>query len=440
MQRIQCEEIYRRSRQVIPGGVNSPVRAFTGLDETPLIVESGSRDTIIDSDGFTYIDYCCSWGALIHGHAHPQIVAAAQKRVAQGSSFGIATQVELKCAEAIVSSLPSIKKIRFVSSGTEATMSALRLARAFTGRDLLVKFSGHYHGHADSFLVRAGSGVTNLSPTSSSAGVPQDFIKHTISLTFNDFEEFRTFFKEHGQKVAAVIVEPIAANMGLVSPKDGFLEMVREETIKSRSLLIFDEVITGFRVGRGGAQGLFGIEPDLTCLGKIIGGGFPAAAFGGREEIMDRLAPQGNVYQAGTLSGNPVAMEAGFRAMHLCSQNKFYEELEAKTNLVTQPIRQYIQEHDLALSLQQVGSLFTIFFGKKIVENFDDARECDPNAFSSFFKVLLKKGIYFSPSQQEVNFVSSAHTRENLEYTGECVVEYLEAIRKPMTVTGSLFL
>ncbi len=411
---LKSEEIIRATSQVIPGGVNSPVRA-----QIPFIVESGCGETIVDVDGKTYLDFCCSWGALIHGHAHPQVVKAVQKRVAMGSSFGITTAVEAELAHQIVEHVPSVKKVRFVSSGTEATMSAVRLARGFTKRDLLIKFAGHYHGHADSFLVQAGSGVTNLS---SSAGVPDDFVKHTLCLPFNDFEAIERAFKEHGPRIAAVIVEPIAANMGLVFPKDGFLELLREKTRLSGALLIFDEVITGFRVALGGAQELYGIEPDLSCFGKIVGGGFPAAAFGGRSDIMDYLAPSGPVYQAGTLSGNPVAMEAGLQTLKLCAQPGFYQNLEKTTSLLTDPIRTAIEGKEMCL--HQAGSLFTLFFGKKVVENADDVKGCDFEAFTRYLDALLERGIYVSPSQFEVNFVSSAHTARSMALASQAVGEF----------------
>lgn len=423
--RLRSEETYRSLCQVTPYGVNSPVRAFSGLLETPLVAESGFGDKIVDVDGNTYLDYCCSWGALIHGHAHPLIVEAAQKRVAMGSSFGLTTPSEEKLAKLIVGHVPSVEKIRFVSSGTEATMSAARLARGFTKRDLLVKFSGHYHGHAESFLIQAGSGAAHLP---SSGGVPSDFIQHTLCLPYNDFEACERAFQEYGKAIAAIIVEPVAANMGLVLPKEGFLEMLRIESLKSGSLLIFDEVITGFRLALGGAQELFGIKPDLTCFGKIIGGGFPAAAFGGKAEIMECLAPGGNVYQAGTLSGNPVAMEAGFQAVSLCESPGFYESLEKKTSIITAAIEEFIEENALNLCINQVGSLFTIFFGNSMIENIEHVKKCDKEAFKRFFRLLFDNGIYLSPSQFEANFVSSAHSEESLIQTRDLILESLEQL------------
>lgn len=425
LERPKSRQIYQQACQVTPAGVNSPVRSFLELGITPLVVESGSGACIRDVDGYEYLDYCGSWGALIHGHAHPKIVTHAQKRLALGSTFGITSPVESRLAAKITEHVPSIEKIRFVSSGTEATMSAIRLARGFTGRDLLIKFAGHYHGHSDSLLVQAGSGVVSLNSTSSSAGVPQDFVKHTLSLPFNDFSALREAFQCYGSKIAAIIVEPVAANMGVVLPAEGFLEALREETQKVGALLIFDEVITGFRLGLGGAQEKFGIKPDLTTLGKIIGGGFPAAAFGGRADIMDYLAPNGPVYQAGTLSGNPVAMEAGYQALLLCEQPHFYENLETKTKEITDPIHDLIQSSNLPLTINQIGSLFTLFFRKGEVTNFQEAKQCNLTSFKKFFTHLFTNGVYFSPSQFEANFVSAAHTSDQISRVCELIVNVL---------------
>jgi len=423
--RHKSSKIYQKACDLIPAGVSSPVRAFGGLNQTPLIVESGCKEKVVDVDGFSYIDFCCSWGALIHGHAHPSIIKASRNRMDQGSSFGITTAIEGQLAQKIREHMPSLEKIRFVSSGTEATMSAARLARGFTGRDLLVKFAGHYHGHADSFLVEAGSGVVNVGPTASSAGVCQDVVKNTLVLPFNDFEGCYQLFKEHGKKIAAVILEPIAANMGVVFPVSGFLQMLREETLKMGALLIFDEVITGFRVALRGAGALYDVKPDLTCLGKVIGGGFPAAAFGGRADVMDYLAPKGPVYQAGTLSGNPVAMEAGFQTISLCEKKGFYQMLEEKTASIVNPVRQLIEEKELNVCIHQSGSLFTLFFGRRKVENLEDVKACDIGQFNRFFQALFQKGIYLSPSQFEANFVSSAHSTESLHYTRDSILAFL---------------
>lgn len=426
--RPKSQQCYEKLCQSIPGGVNSPVRSFKGLDQTPLVVERGIGDTIFDVDGNAYIDFCGSWGPLIHGHAHPEIVAAAQRRLAMGTTFGITTAIEERLAKKIIELVPSIEKIRFVSSGTEATMSAARLARGYTKRNLLVKFSGNYHGHADFFLVQAGSGVLGLTPTSSSAGIPEDIVRNTVCLPFNDVKAAREFLlhPDNSDQVAAVILEPVAGNMGCVPPQPEFLKALRNITSEIGALLIFDEVMTGFRVALGGAQALFDIKPDLTCFAKIIGGGFPAAAFGGRKEIMDYLAPLGPVYQAGTLSGNPVAMEAGLTALQLLEKEGFYEELERKTNVITEPVRELIRAKKLNACVQQVGSMFTIFFGKREVRHMDDALQLDLQAFGRFFRYLFSKGVYIPPSQHEAWFVSMAHEEKHLERTRDLVVEYLD--------------
>lgn len=418
------QRIYDRLCEVIPGGVNSPIRACQGLIDPPMVVQRGERDTIYDVDGNSYIDFCGSWGALLHGHAHPTILAAVQKRMALGTSFGITTEIEESLARAIVDRIPSIEKIRFVSSGTEATMSVARLARGFTKRNLIVKFSGNYHGHADFFLVKAGSGVMNLSPSSSSAGIPDQIVQHTVSLTYNDIEESRTFIRANGTDIAAVILEPIAGNMGVVPATQEFIAMLREETQKVGALLIFDEVITGFRVGPKGAQGIYPVKPDLTCFGKIIGGGFPAAAFGGRADIMDHLAPLGPVYQAGTLSGNPVAMEAGVQALSLINDST-YTELERKTAIITKPVQEYFEKHNIEGCVQECGSMFTIFFGKRAVHNMEDAKALDNDRFKDFFRYMYSHGIYIPPLQQEAWFASTVHTDANLEKTRDLILDFL---------------
>ena len=414
--------------QIIPGGTNSPVRAFKGLGLPPMIVEKGEGALVYDIDGNAFIDYCGSWGPLIHGHAHPEILAAVQQQLVKGTTFGITNSVEDKLARLIIKHFPSIQKIRFVSSGTEATMSAARLARGFTGRDLLVKFSGHYHGHADFFLVQAGSGVLGINATSSSDGIPQDIVKHTACLAFNDLKGVREFFlaSENRERIAGIILEPIAGNMGCVPGKPEFLQMLREVTKEIGALLIFDEVITGFRVGIGGAQKLYKIEPDLTCFGKIIGGGFPAAAFGGREEIMNCLAPLGGVYQAGTLSGNPVAMEAGHKTIAMLERPGVYEELQAKTDFLLEPIKKMLKEKEIEACIQSVGSMFTLFFGTKEVFNMEDAKKCDQEEFARFFRYLFENGVYIPPSQHETWFISLAHSQEHLLKTLELILSYFK--------------
>jgi glutamate-1-semialdehyde 2,1-aminomutase len=418
------EETYRASCSAMAGGVSSPTRAFVGLKMTPLIAAYGKGDTIWDVDGHPYIDYCCAWGSLILGHAHDSIVSQAQAQLLRGSSFGISTPYEQACAAKIITHLPAIEKLRFVSSGTEAGMSVIRLARGFTGRSLIVKFNGHYHGHADSLLIQAGSGVSHL-PQASSGGIPEELIKHTVSLPFNDIETCRSFLRNNTQ-VAAVLLEPIAGNMGVVPADPSFLQMLREETSAINALLIIDEVITGFRVGLKSAQGLYGIKPDLTCLAKIIGGGFPAAAFGGRKEIMDALAPLGNVYQAGTLSGNPVAMCAGLQTLSLLEEPGFYERLEEKTKLLTDPIEEVIEKKGLSITLNRVGSMFTLFFGVTKVERKEDLQEMDLTRFKDFFHAMFHKGIYIPPSPYEAWFTSSSHTEEHLLYTRDAILTYLE--------------
>lgn len=427
LKREESERIYRRSCGVIPGGVNSPVRSFPGLNQTPLVAASASGDTVVDVDGNAFIDYCGSWGALIHGHAHPQIIAAASARLQLGSSFGLTTAIEAQLGELAVEHLPGIEKIRFVSSGTEATMTAIRVARGFTGRDVIIKFAGNYHGHSDAFLVQAGSGLVGLGATSSSAGVPKECVQHTLCLPYNDIEACCKAFHDYGNEIAAVILEPIAANMGLIEPSYAFIQMLREETSKCGALLIFDEVISGFRVAMGGAAEYFGVTPDLACYGKIIGGGFPAAAFGGRAEIMDVLAPLGPVYQAGTLSGNPVAMEAGYQSVSLCTETGFYQTLQEKTDIITQPIRALIEKNDLNFCLHQVGSLFTLFCGVREVRSFDDVKKCDTSLYKQLFLQLFQQGIYLAPMQFEANFVSMAHTQEHLCYTRDCILEILDS-------------
>lgn len=428
--RSTSEKAFQKALKITPGGVHSPVRACKGLLSTPLIVKRGYRDHIEDVDGNSYIDFCGSWGALIHGHAHPKIVAAATAQVAFGSSFGITTESEAKLASAIVATVDPIEKVRFVSSGTEATMSALRLARGFTKRNLIIKFAGHYHGHADFLLAQAGSGVASLNATSTSLGIPQDAIKHTLVLPFNDFDACKRCFAlpEVQKELAAIILEPIAANMGLVPPLPGFLAMLREESAKMGALLIIDEVITGFRVGLKGACALYNIKPDLVCLGKIIGGGFPAAAFGGREEIMDLLAPLGGVYQAGTLSANPVAMEAGFTALTMLQEPCFYDNLEKKRKVLTDPIVEMIEKKGLNICLEAVGSMFTLFFGRDKILNFEDVKSCDQKMFAHFFQFLFERGIYIAPSAFEAHFVSAAHEMENLCYARDCMLEFLDSM------------
>ncbi|MBI3508120.1 MAG: glutamate-1-semialdehyde 2,1-aminomutase [Chlamydiia bacterium] len=424
MQRPKTESVYAKSCAVMPGGVNSPVRAFRGLGLTPLIVESGQGDLVYDVDGNKYIDYCGSWGALILGHAPPTVVQAACQQMAKGSSFGIATALEEQLASKMVALIHSLEKIRFVSSGTEATMTALRLARGYTGRAKIVKFTGHYHGHSDFLLIQAGSGVAHINPIATSKGVLPSTIADTMCFPFNDFS-IRSFFRTHphASDVAAVIVEPVAGNMGVVPPEKGFLEMLREETQAIGALFIMDEVITGFRVALQGMQGLLHLDPDLSCFGKVIGGGFPVAAFGGKTKILDCLAPLGQVYQAGTLSGNSVAMSAALATLKEIEVPGFYDRLAAKTERLLSPIRAQLEKKRGTGCLNAVGSMFSLFLKRSSVK----AKEAlDEEEFARFFRYLFERGIYLSPSPYEASFVSIAHTDEHLDYTAKTICEYLD--------------
>jgi glutamate-1-semialdehyde 2,1-aminomutase len=380
---------------------------------TPLIAARGQGAVVWDADGHSYIDYCCSWGALILGHCHPAVVEAATEQMRLGAGFGMATPPELAIAQKICQHLPSMEKIRFVSSGTEATMSAIRLARGYTGKDKVIKFEGHYHGHSDGLLIRAGSAVVQINQEASSKGVPSDFVRHTICLPFNDISVVRDFIRSRDD-IATIILEPIAGNMGLVPADPDFLAMLREETEKKGIVLIFDEVISGFRVGLQGAQGLYKITPDLTCLGKIIGAGFPAAAFGGKAEIMNHLAPLGEVYQAGTLSGHPVAMRAGLAALEQLEQPGFYDQLEKKTTVLVEALRQMMHDKKITGCVNQFGSMFTPFFGPTEMRH---KTILNQELYCKFFKQLFQQGIYMAPSPYEANFVSSAHTDEQIEKT-----------------------
>ncbi len=412
MNREKSAAIYEASKLIIPGGVSSPMRSFPGLAMTPLIATRGEGAYVWDADGHKFIDYCGSWGSLILGHAHPAVVKAATEQLAQGSSFGMATPYEEELASKICSHLPSMEKIRFVSSGTEATMSALRVARGATGKPTIIKFIGHYHGHSDSLLVRAGSGTLQINPESSSKGVPPEFVQHTLCLPFNDLETCRDVIRSRDD-IAAVILEPIAANMGVVPARADFMAMLREETAKKGIVLIYDEVVTGFRVGLGGAQAFYNITPDMTCLGKIIGGGFPAAAFGGRSDLMDHLAPLGQVYQAGTLSGNPVAMRAGLATLSLLEQPGFYSALEQKTSRLVEALRRKVPG-----CVSQVGSMFTPFFGPTEVHTLTAVNQAE---YAGFFKYLFAHHIYFVPSPHEANFVSLAHSDDDIDHTIEII-------------------
>lgn len=406
------QQAFERAQRVIPGGVNSPVRALRSVGTTPLYVKEASRANVTDIDGNVYVDFCMSWGVFILGHNNPAVSRRAMEAIQRGSSYGIPCEAETLLAERVREAFPSMERLRFVNSGTEATMSAIRVARGFTGRDTLVKFEGNYHGHADHLLVSAGSGVANIS-TASSAGVPQDFTKHTVCLPYNDVDALEAYFREHGEQVAAVILEPVACNMGVVVPSPEFLQATRRLTTQYGAILIFDEVITGFRLAFGGAQQRFGITPDMTTVGKIVGGGFPAAAFGGRADIMALLAPNGPVYQAGTLSGNPVAMAAGIETLRQLALPGFYEQLEQRSGQFIAELQHIVRGHDIQLN--HCGSMFTLFFNDEPVRNFADARRSDQQRFVRYFRRMLERGIYVSPSQFEGNFISACHTDDILE-------------------------
>lgn len=412
----RSQELFSEAQAHIPGGVNSPVRAFRAVEATPVFFQRGEKAHLYDVDGHRYIDYVCSWGPLILGHAQPEVVEAIRQAAGLGTSFGAPCEGEVTLARLLKQSMPSLELVRVVSSGTEATMSALRLARGFTGRDKIVKFEGCYHGHADSLLVKAGSGALTLG-VPDSAGVPPALARLTLTLPFNDLEAFRQFMKEEGREVAAVIVEPVAANMGVVAPAPGFLEGIREITRKTGSLLIFDEVITGFRVAPGGAQQLFGITPDLTCLGKIIGGGLPVGAYGGRREIMEKVAPLGPVYQAGTLSGNPLAMAAGVTTLELLQAPGVYEGLEERALLLAEGLQERARSARVPLTLNRVGSIFTLFNTSGPVTNFSSAKGSDTRRYAAFFREMLKRGVYLAPSQFEAGFMSLAHCPADIEET-----------------------
>lgn len=413
---LKSRALFARAQQVLVGGVNSPVRAFKAVGGSPRFMRSGSGARLRDADGKRYVDYCLSWGPLIFGHARREVVKAARRAMGEGSTFGAATWPEVLLAEEIKKALPSMELVRLTSSGTEAVMSALRVARAFTGRELIVKFSGCYHGHADSLLVQAGSGATTLGHPDS-AGVPRAWAQTTLSLPYNDIGAVRKAFKKWGRKVAAVIVEPVAGNMGVVPPRDGFLGTLRELTRKHGSLLIFDEVITGFRLCYGGAQALFGIKPDLTCLGKIVGGGFPLAAYGGRREIMTLVSPLGPVYQAGTLSGNPVAVAAGLETLRLLQKENPYPRLQQITDYLLAGISEEADKARVPLQIHSVGSMFTLFFCGAPIFDYKSAMRADKNAYGRFFNRMLAQGVYLPPAQWEAAFLSYAHDKADLDRT-----------------------
>ncbi|MGB9736304.1 MAG: glutamate-1-semialdehyde 2,1-aminomutase [bacterium] len=417
LNRPRSKKFYEKAKTLMPGGVNSPVRAFKAVGDDPIVVTRAKGDRLYDVDGKKYIDYCMSWGPLILGHGNIKVLNAIRKALRNGTSFGTLCPLEVRLAELITNAYPSLELIRMVNSGTEATMSAVRVARAFTKRDKIVKFEGGYHGHSDQFLIKAGSGLTTLG-TPSSPGVPDTFAANTLTLPYNNIDAFKRLLNERAKEISAVIIEPVAGNMGIVLPLPGFLETVRELTQKYEIVLIFDEVITGFRVSFSGAQGLFNIKPDMTTLGKIIGGGLPVGAYGGREDIMKLISPEGPVYQAGTLSGNPVAMAAGIATIKEIKSNpSFYEELDKKTQHLVSGLKDAAKLAGKKIIINSIGSMYTPFFTEKPVTDLESAMRSDTRLYAKFFHLMFESGVYLPPSQFEAHFVSSSHTLHDIDRT-----------------------
>lgn len=417
MQNSKSLREFERAKNLMPGGVNSPVRAFRNVNSDPIFIKRAAGSKIFDVDGNEFIDYVGSWGPMILGHANPRVVEKLKSAVENGTSYGAPTQLESELAELVQKFFPSIEMIRMVNSGTEATMSALRLARGYTGRDKILKFIGCYHGHSDSLLVNAGSGAATFG-TPSSPGVTAGTAKDTISVNFNDVESFRKIMSEVGSEIAAVIIEPVAGNMGLVLPEENFLQIVRDETEKSGTVLIFDEVMTGFRVSSGGAQKFYNIKPDLTCLGKVIGGGLPCAAYGGRRDIMENISPAGKIYQAGTLSGNPIAMTAGIETLKILLETPNIDQMLAdKTKKILDAFKNIAEVKNIPIQTSQAGSMFCVFFTDQPVKNFDDVMKSDLDRFRKYFLGMLNRGIYLAPSQFETLFMSSAHSDDDINQT-----------------------
>ena len=410
------QNLFKRALKLIPGGVNSPVRACKSVSADPLFVNRAQGCLIFDADDNCYIDYIGSWGPLILGHRHPAVIEAITSVLERGTSFGAPIDLEVQLAQMVIEAVPSVEMVRMVNSGTEATMSAVRLARGVTQRDTIIKFDGCYHGHADTLLVAAGSGVATLG-IPGSPGVPESVAQHTLSLPYNDIDRLKEVMQKQGESVAGIIVEPVAGNMGVVPPAPGFLEALREFANQYGSILIFDEVMTGFRVAYGGAQALYGVTPDLTCFGKIIGGGLPVGAYGGKRELMSKIAPQGSVYQAGTLSGNPVAMAAGIATLKQIQKDGFYKALDAKAEQLLSGLEQAARKATIPVQAKRVGSMLGFFFNDREVQNFDDAKTCDLDRFSAFYNGMRQNGIYIAPSQFEALFISSAHDTEHIEVT-----------------------
>ncbi len=427
MKREKSEELFARAQKLMPGGVNSPVRAFKSVGLNPLFIKQARGSKIYDVDDNEYIDYVGSWGPLILGHSHPQVVEAICQAAQRGTSYGAPCEGEIELAQLITDAIPSMERVRMVNSGTEATMSAIRLARAYTGRNKIVKFEGCYHGHADAFLLKAGSGLLTAG-VPSSPGVPEAVVQDTLVARYNDLDSVKKIIQEWGQDIAAVIVEPVAGNMGLVPPELEFLQGLRSITELNGSLLIFDEVISGFRVCYGGFQNYCNVTPDLTTLGKIIGGGLPVGAYGGRKDIMEQVAPSGPVYQAGTLSGNPLAMTAGATTLKILKDNDWYDRLEVMSYVLTTQLKSAFEDHDLYYSINRFGSMFCIFFTESDVNNYESVMTCDTQKYAQFYQELLKEGIYLPPAQFEVSFVSCAHNLEDVDKTLAAVNRALDRI------------
>ncbi len=419
--------LFEEAQKYLCGGVNSPVRAFKAVGMTPLFIERAQGSKIYDVDGNEYVDYVGSWGPMILGHAHPEVVAGLKEAAERGTSYGAPTELEVELAKEVTRAFPSMEQVRMVSSGTEAAMSAIRLARGYTGRDKIIKFEGCYHGHADSLLVKAGSGATTLG-IPDSKGVPSDFAQNTLTAAFNDLQSVERLIKAHGEEIACIILEPIAGNMGVIPPEEGFLAGLRALCDDKGIVLIFDEVITGFRVSYGGAQELYRVTPDLTCLGKVIGGGLPVGAFGGRKEIMERLAPSGDVYQAGTLSGNPLAMTAGLITLRVLRREGTYEQLAQKSDILCRGVREIAGEGELSFTCNQAGAMATFFFTEGPVRDFPSAKKSDTTLFSQFFSGMLNRSIYIAPSQFEALFLSVAHTEDDIGRTLEACREVFREI------------
>ncbi len=428
MKTIKSEKLFKKALNLIPGGVNSPVRAFKAVNSKPLFITKASGSKIWDVDGNKFIDYVMSWGPLILGHAHQEVISAVKNVLKNGTSYGAPTEIEVKLAELIKKMMPSVELVRMVTSGTEATMSAIRLARAYTGRKKIIKFEGCYHGHADSFLVKAGSGATTLG-IPSSPGVPDELAALTLNAKFNDINSVEKLIMENKNEIACIIVEPVPGNMGVVLPKDDFLLKLRQICDDEKILLVFDEVITGFRLAPGGAQELFGVKADLTTLGKIIGGGFPVGAYGGKKEIMELVAPSGPVYQAGTLSGNPIAMTAGYATLKILYENrrKIYKQLEEKAKTLTENFKVIAQKNNVKIQINQIASMMTIFFAEGEVNDYETALKSDTNKFARFFNLMLENGIYLPPSQFEAMFLSTAHSDDDVERT---IIAFEKSIKK----------